>query len=514
LKIGDEKAIVLEPPKLEGALPPVDPLGAARTMSVEFRAAIRGDLARLVQVDAPVGAPPFTLTHLNQNNRANWVLDTKFLVAHQGTTVRFRWHLRRNDKRLASSRVADVQIAPIPDQDRRFPTPRISGVTGVIEVKKLTEANELKVDHWPGQVSGQARYLRLEGTDKNGTKVSYQALNGQLTGTEQGSTTALILAWFHDLKDETNLNILFSVILGPGQKPLLFPVQTYKVESLVELQPVITSVLAPQGEVPQNTETISKALTIHCRGSANEQIEILVDGRVQRVVTTDSAGNAPGAPVTVSNYDVYNPIVARAKYGNNLSSSTRNVILRRPLQVDARQMNLHGISMVTGWPTNGRAFPGKQETRTVNFGVGARRFTSSNTAVATVDANCTVNGHRNGTCYVYVQDQYTTISFLVSVANCYEMSAAGTGLTFGEAVNWMNAVPGSISLASAWSAMEYVYGSSRSWNLGHSVNWMCDSGGCPAGYGAIYHHGGGNGAGIVCDPALHVHWNAWCGRPR
>lgn len=506
LKIGDEKAIVLDPPKSAGALPPFDPLGGNQTIRVEFPAKIQGDQARLVHVNAPVGATPFALTPLNQNNRANWVLDTRFLVAYQGITVRLRWNLRRNNKKLASSPGADFEIAPISHEDPRFPTPRISGVSGVIEVKKLTAANVLEVDGWPGQAPGQARFLTFEGTHKNGSAVSYEALKGEETGTESGSRTALSLPWFVDLKDGSELKAKFSVSLGSGKEPLRFPILVLIVESLVELQPVITAVQAPQGEVPQNTETISTALTIHCRGSVNEQIEILVNGAVQKVVTTDSAGNAPGAPVTVSNYDAYNSIVARAKYGSNLSSPARNVILRRPLSIDTTRRILDGFVCRTGWALTGARWPGNWQQLIPQYGVGQPTFWSSNPAVVSVDANGLISGHRWGAGLIYIKDKFTTHVIHVDVIHIYNLVISGNTNHAG-AVNWMNSIGGR-PINAAWAGMTTVYGPTTNWPLTSAyVYWMCESGGCPAGHAQTYVH---RANGILCTRVEYYPYQAWC----
>ncbi|PNB49939.1 hypothetical protein C1X29_10930 [Pseudomonas sp. GW456-12-10-14-LB2] len=505
LKIGLYKDAALTPPKLLESQP-LNPLGAEATVEAEFPGATAEHRARLVQTDAPANSPDLGIKPFDKDKRATWKLDRNFLIRNHGTTFEMHWNLRFKGERVASSQTTEISVAPIPDYSKDFPTPTIDGVQGIVEVKKLTAANLLRVAPWPGQAPGQARFLRFEGTHKNGTKMSYQALNGEVTGTEQGSITALILVWFCDLKDETDLDIFFSVILGLGQKPLLFPMQRYKVESLVELQPVITAVQAPQGEVPQNTETISTALTIHCRGSVNEQIEILVNGSPQKVVTTDSAGNAPGASVTVSNYDAYNPIVARAKYGNNLSSPTRNVILRRPLQIDTTRRLLDGYRVYTGWPETGARWPRNWLQLIPQYGVGQRTFSSSNPSVVSVDANGVVIGLRCGAAYIYVQDKFTTHAIYVDSINIYRLDIYAAPMTHYEAVNWMNSVPGSIPLTLTWPSFYVVYG--YNWPLSAGwVTWMCDTTACPAGTVGYYVHGGG---GHVCTTDVNARYWPWC----
>jgi hypothetical protein len=512
LKIGDEKAIVLAPPTLVGVTGPIDPLAEDRTIRVEYPARIAGDQARLVQMKAPASPPSFALTTLNHNNRANWMLDSRFLVANHGTTVQLRWNLRRNGKKIASSPGADFEIAPIAPGDSRLPTPRISEVSGVLEVNKLTAANLLEVDPWPGQTQGQAKFLRFQGTHKSGTTVSYQALDGELTGAEQGSRTALFLAWLIELKDETDLHIDFSVRLGPEQAPLPFPTQTYLVESLVELQPVITSLQDPQGrEVTQSSETIATTITVHGHGSINEQIQILVNDVVVETVYTDARGDFV-QDVTAEAYDDSNTIQLRACYGKKYSSPTRSYILRRPLHIPTHQMNLHGYRVYTGWPTTGRPFPGNTETRTAQYGVGTPRFSSSNTGVATVDANGNVTGLRNGVAWIYVQDQFTSLEFYVSVANVYTLVKHDRGLDVAASVRWMNSVPGSQSVVHAFSAMQQVYGPEDNWQLSPRDAWgMCYPAACAAGYNYAFSWRNG---GLNCGRDHQTYlYSPWCLRP-
>ncbi|MDD0967545.1 MULTISPECIES: Ig-like domain-containing protein [Pseudomonas] len=507
LKIGLYKDATLTPPKLLEPQP-LNPLGAEATVEAEFPGATTEHRARLVQTDAPANSPDLGIKPFDKDKRATWKLDRNFLIRNHGTTFKMHWNLRFKGERVASSPTEEITIAPIPDYSNNFPTPTIDGVQGIVEVKKLTAANLLRVPPWPGQAPGQARFLRFEGTHKNGTQVSYQALNGQVTGAEQGSTTALILAWFLDLKDETALNISFSVILGPGQKPLLFPKQTYRVESLDERQPVISNVQAPQGEVPHNTETISTALTIYCRGTPDENIEILSNGVVHNVARTNSAGIAPGVQVTVSNYDAYNTIVARAQYGNKLSSPARSVILRRPLYIDTTRRLLNGVVCHTGWGQTGARWPGNWLQLSPLYGVGQRTFSSSNPAVVSVDANGLVTGRSWGAAYIYIQDRFTTHAIYVDSINIYRLVASGgAGTSHQGAVNWMNSI-GGVPINAAWSGMTTVYGPTTNWPLWqHAVHWMCEGAGCPAGHGQAYHH---NNKGILCSPAGAYPWQAWC----
>lgn len=517
LKIGDEKDIVLELPFLVGVPQPIHPLDGERTIRAEFLAAIKEDRARLIHIKAPNDSPLFSLIPLNQNKRANWVLDPRFLVANQGKTIQLRWNLRRNGKKAASSPAVEIVIAPIAPEDSRLPTPRISGVSGIVEVKKLTAANELVVDEWPGQRSGQPQYLMFEGTNTQGEVVRHEALKGELTGTERGLRLALPLDWLRNLKDETTLHIFFQVNVNrepDRETAVAFPGQAYIVDSLIELQPHIDALKDPQGrDIPQGDTTIATTITVHGHASIQEQVEILVNGVVEATVTTDANGDF-SEPVKVAKYDALNTIRLRAKYGDNLISHERSFTLRRPLQVNQTTMNLHGLRIEMGWQKVGPDFPGNTENRPASYGVPPIRYTSSNPAQVSVDANGKVTGLRNGGAYITAQDRFSTLTYYVDVKNVFVAASAGVAMTLTNSVNWMISVPGSMPLSDLWSLIVLVYGPSHTWILGNSVNWMLDSRGCPPGYSLIYQHGNGNGPGIVPGNAPpHVVWNPWCARP-
>jgi hypothetical protein len=126
LMFGDAAQILLEPPFLvKPAANPIDPLGDLPTVRVEFLAAIAEDRARLVEMKAPAGSEPFPLIPMNQNKRANFVLNREFLVARQGTKLELFWNLNRDGKKVASSQSLVLTVKPI-----AAVAPTISSVKG------------------------------------------------------------------------------------------------------------------------------------------------------------------------------------------------------------------------------------------------------------------------------------------------------------------------------------------------------------------------------------------------
>lgn len=114
LMFGEEAKIELLPPFLvKPAVSLIDPLGDLPTVRVEFLAAIAEDRARLVERNAPVGSDPFPLTLLNQNKRANFVLNREFIVARQGKSFEVFWNLNRGGKKVASSPPLKLTVKPL-----------------------------------------------------------------------------------------------------------------------------------------------------------------------------------------------------------------------------------------------------------------------------------------------------------------------------------------------------------------------------------------------------------------
>ncbi len=513
LKIGDEKAIVLDPPMLVGTPAPIDPLGAARTMRVEYPAKIAGDRGRLVHVKAPTGSMPYALTVLNSKNRANWILDNIFLVAFNGQTVPFRWILNRNNQKIASSKGVDIEIMPIAPQDARLPLVRISGVEGgVVDTQKLTPANRLVAHPWIGQRKGQARHLQLRGTDKSGKETVFDVLKGELTGDESGLDEDLPIPWLKTLKDLSTVYMALWVNVDgttDQASALKFPENSKVVDTPDEKHPAINYVRDPQGrEVTQNSETIAATLTVHVHGTALEKITISLNDAPQTTVTTDAAGNA-FVNINAGNLDANNTVTAKAEYGQGLISPPRSWIRRRPLQIDTTRRIVDGFRIYTGWPETGAKWPGNWLQLNPQYGVGRPIFSSSNPSVISVDANGVVTGLRRGAAYIYVQDQFTTYAIYVDSIHIYRLDVYAAGVTHYEAVNWMNSVAGSIPLTLTWPSMYVVYG--YNWPLSAGwITWMCDTTACPAGTVGHYVHGGG---GHVCTTDVNARYWAWCLRP-
>jgi hypothetical protein len=401
----------------------------------------------------------------------------------------------------------------IADQDPRFPRPKIIGVDGILDVKKLTSADKLAINLWHGQRPGQSMTLVLIGMDTNDNPVRHVIVDGEATVTSAGlirELPKLTLDVFKNLKNGTTATLIFSVRLGLRGKPVEFPHQTYQIESLVELQPVITLIKDSQNrDIPHNDVTIDPNVTVEGTASAEQPIEILVNGEPVETQTTDKDGKFSSLLKGLI-VDVLTVIQIRALYGDRLLSPLRSFTLRRALQVNNGAMALHG-ARVYAW-AHSADFPGNTQIRAAvpSTGVPPITYRSSNPNVASVDGNGKVTGVRNGNTYITVQDRFSSFSYNVDVRNVYQLYVSGYAMNHYQAVNWMNSVYGSVPLNHFFNAMYAVYNNDYYWPLNSGwITWMCDTSACQGKAGFYVWRGGG----FLCRDDFNAGFWAWCLRP-
>lgn len=235
LMFGDAAQIVLEPPfPVPPATRTIDSLGALPKVRVEFLAAIAEDKARLVERRAPDGSPPFPLTLLNQDKRANFVLNREFLVARQGTSFQLHWNLNRDGERVASSESLALTVKPIAAEDPRLPTPEIEGTKTKLDVTTLLPTTILIVAEWLGQVSKLPVWLRYEEVIDGSTADYYDDRVGE-PHQGPGLKRLVPLEWLKARKDGSTLKVSFWVNLDGKldfATATLFPVKTYEVVNI------------------------------------------------------------------------------------------------------------------------------------------------------------------------------------------------------------------------------------------------------------------------------------------
>ncbi|MFH0021558.1 hypothetical protein ACFZAC_08105, partial [Pseudomonas fluorescens] len=134
-----------------------------------------------------------------------------------------------------NSKALPLTVLSIADGDRNLPTPAIDGAVGdELDVTRLDEGAQLRIEKWTLQAVGQCIWLCYNGTDKNGNAVEKVFGAGEAHRQVEGLVTAAQVAWLQELKDGLPLMITFRVNfekVANADTAIEFPVRTYTVKA-------------------------------------------------------------------------------------------------------------------------------------------------------------------------------------------------------------------------------------------------------------------------------------------
>ena len=128
-----------------------------------------------------------------------------------------------------------LTVLPIADGDKNLPTPAIDGaVDDELDVTRLEEGAQLRIEKWMLQAPSQCIWLRYDGTDKNGNAVEKVFWKGEAHQQTEGLVTAAQIAWLRELKDGLPLKITFKVNynkVANADTAVDFPLRTYTIKN-------------------------------------------------------------------------------------------------------------------------------------------------------------------------------------------------------------------------------------------------------------------------------------------
>lgn len=184
--IGGSTIVLLPPFLVAPAVDPIDVLAYPNgvTVRIEYLGAVKGDRARLVEVNPPAGSPQFPLVEFNSNKRVNTVLSPAFLAARHGKVIELRWNLNRNGGQAGKSPVATFSVLKIADGDSRLPMPNVtqSPDSKTLDLNDFTGDAEVTLRPWLGISTDQLVNLQCTGTDNSGAHHTIDLLtNHQVT---------------------------------------------------------------------------------------------------------------------------------------------------------------------------------------------------------------------------------------------------------------------------------------------------------------------------------------------
>lgn len=247
--IGGSTIVLLPPFLVAQAVDPIDVLAYPNgvTVRIEYLGAVKGDRARLVEVNPPAGSPQFPLEEFNSYKRVNTVLSQAFLAARHGKEIRLRWNLNRDGGQAAKSPPLALTIQPISPEDSRLPKPQINQGPE-LDVTQLQVSDRLTVSPWPGEANGHRLWLRYEEVTDAIPAEPFNDLVGGLHTQLPGLSRELPVSWLKTLKHGSTLKISFWVNLAGGTaetEAVLFPVRTYLIKSLVLTAPKLLDIPGP-----------------------------------------------------------------------------------------------------------------------------------------------------------------------------------------------------------------------------------------------------------------------------
>lgn len=213
-----------------------------------------------------------------------------------------------------------------------------------------------------------------------------------------------------------------------GARPVSLP---WGLSVRAGMVPTLTNVRDSKGEVTNAGSTTDTTVTASGKATANEQVQI-VDGTTSKGNAAVNASGDWSHSISGLALGAHN-VKAVALYGDEASSNIRTFTVKSPVPdfvLDRSQVTLGGRLYVPdnrpdvlpgSWPAGTRA------TRNPSSGVPPYYYSSSNSAVVTVDSIGTVTARQNGSVSITVRDsQGRSGSYAVSVTGIIVCGGFGT----------------------------------------------------------------------------------------
>ncbi len=154
-----------------------------------------------------------------------------------GKTIEVRYGVVRNGVSKPSQPLP-LTVQALPDAE--LEAPRILQATddGSLDVSALTGDADLKVKPWPFIDAGQLISLRFEGTKSDGSPYNWSHPTWQnlpISSTGEPSTT-VALSHLKELKDGSNLTLVFDVSFDGGATSVSFSSKSYVINSYIRTE--------------------------------------------------------------------------------------------------------------------------------------------------------------------------------------------------------------------------------------------------------------------------------------
>ncbi|MDE1169274.1 MAG: hypothetical protein PW845_28810 [Pseudomonas sp.] len=315
---------------------------------------------------------------------------------------------------------SDLPIPEVPQAD----------INDVLDLGSFIGDAQVKVAAWPLIAVGQRVWLRAIGTRSNDVPTTISLLIASpvdLNQTNNGLNVILPRTQLDLLKHDSTLTVELLVNFEGSSNEALavtFPERALTMAVIAIVTPSITSVKdAANVEIPDAGFTTSTTVTLSGKASNNQQVEIF-DGTTSKGTAGANASGDWVLQVTGLAVAAHS-FTAKGLYGNNPTSPARTFSVV-DLVIAPGVMSLTGKAIRnTSWDykRTGQEYIGNYDTRAASGGMTPYGYTSSNPAIAAVNASSgRVIGMRNGTATITVTDRNgAQASYTVTVSNVWQL---------------------------------------------------------------------------------------------
>ncbi|QBX41125.1 hypothetical protein E4T63_11135 [Pseudomonas fluorescens] len=324
------------------------------------------------------------------------------------------------DSKPLPSLVFDLTVLSMPQNELLKPIIKDADNDGEgpeFNVGNLTSNATYRMGVWPLIATGQYVWLRLKGTNADGSNYNLQihtAPGSYVTDQwiAQGYyERSIALEGLKNLKDGSPLTMEFKAAFGKStdeSEAVPFPVRTYTIKAVEDVRPEITGAEDSKGnEILPGGTTDDTSITLEGTGAVEQEVEIF-DGATSTGKKPKSDDKGIWTVELTGLTTTTHVFKAKALYGGGKESEVWTLTVTdstAPIFVDPSNMFLHGVRLINdyGWAR-------KPETESVRRreatgGVPPYTYTSTDPAIASVTNDGIVTGLRQGWTVISVRDQ-------------------------------------------------------------------------------------------------------------
>ncbi|PCM46457.1 hypothetical protein CP335_27360 [Pseudomonas fluorescens] len=205
------------------------------------------------------------------------------------------------------------------------------------DVAKLTANAVARIDVWPLIATGQRMWMRLTGTNANGTAYINDIAPGDPVTQpliDRGyQNRGITQAAMKNLKDGSTLTIECKTTFNKStneSEAVAFDVRTYTIKALEDVRPDITRVEDSKGnEILPGATTVDTSIKLKGKGAKGQKVHIKDGTTVKGTADVDPQSGDWEFPLTGLSADTHS-FTATAQYGSGVVSDPRIVVVTAP----------------------------------------------------------------------------------------------------------------------------------------------------------------------------------------